>query len=256
MNPMRETVLRAFVMPAHGWLAYPVVVGLLLFVAVAVRAAELVPPAWEPLVIRHESFDSDSGATNSAVFCGGLRVGAWTWNDPAVSPHVPRTFSFWWAFRDDQPDTAGVNWLRIQGPGRGFLGFFSRGKGKWCALQEPAGVLQVWYVDGVPGVSVLDRRFSRHCRFKAGVWHHTAVVVSGGRRVRVYVDGQLWREALLKGRGLRAEHALHALTVGPIYGDPGRLMIDEVLVLNRALAADSIRTYYLSMRAFALRKSD
>jgi len=110
---------------------------------------------------------------------------------PRLSPHRALSVSVWWALERDLKidDTFGI--MAIGGRTRSYVSHFSRGRGRWCALREPAGVFQVYNFPGIRNVSALyDRQLSRHLDLRRSRWHHSAITVAAGRRLVVYTDGQ------------------------------------------------------------------
>jgi len=162
------------------------------------------------------------------------------------SPHRPLTVSFWWALVEDHKVDGGFGLMHLSG-GRGFVSHFSRGKGDWCALPRPAGILQVWAIPGIRNVNgIYDRDLMAHVDLRGGVWHHTALVFRGASLVEVYTDGQKAWETRLRGRPFEATDKLHDLAIGTRGGAP--MLIDEVVILRRALLPDDIARYVAALR--------
>jgi hypothetical protein len=159
----------------------------------------------------------------------------------SLSPHRPLTISFWWALPRDLPVDGTFNLFQLTG--RGIIAAFTRGKGEWCALEEPAGVLQVYYFPGIQNHNgIYDPKLSEHLELRAGVWHHTAAVFRRASTVELYTDGALVAEATTVGRELSQEDAIRSLSLG------GGVLLDEVLILDRALDAERIADYRRGMR--------
>jgi hypothetical protein len=155
----------------------------------------------------------------------------------AFSAHRPLTLSFWWALPKDLPVDGGYSLFQFSG--RGIVSAFTRGKGDWCALQRPAGVLQVYYFPGIQNVNgIYDYDLAAHLDLRAGVWHHTAVVLRQATNVQLYTDGKPVCEITLSGREFTKADALETLSLG------GGVLLDEVAVLNRAVASGMIADYY------------
>jgi hypothetical protein len=158
-----------------------------------------------------------------------------------LSPHGPLTISFWWALNEDLPADGSFSLFQLGG--KGIVSAFVRGKGEWCALREPAGVLQVYYFPGIQDVNdIYDPELSRHLDLRAGVWHHTAAVFRRGSTVEMYTDGRRVAEVATSGRGFRADDGLTTLEVG------GGVHLDEVLVLDRAIDAEQVADYHRGVR--------
>lgn len=158
----------------------------------------------------------------------------------ALSPHRPLTISFWWALPRDLPIDGAFGLFQLTG--RGFVAAFTRGKGEWCALQEPAGVLQVYDFPGIQDHNgIYDPKLSRSLDLRAGAWHHTAAVFRHASSVELYTDGVRVAEAATLGRELSEEDAIRSLSLG------GGVLLDEVLILDRAVDAEGIEDYRRGM---------
>ena len=128
------------------------------------------------------------------------------------------------------------------GGGKGFVSHFTRGKGTWCALEKPAGILQIYNLPGIKNLNgIYDRDWLANVDLRAWTWHHTALVFRGASLVEVYTDGAKAWEVRTRGRSFRAEDGIKALAVGARYGAP--VVIDEVIVLRRALTSEEIADY-------------
>jgi len=164
----------------------------------------------------------------------------------AFSPHLPLTVSFWWALQQDAKADGGFGLVQLSGK-QGYVSHFSRGKGEWCALRRPAGILQVYHFPGIQNVNgIYDDDWMAHLDLKAGAWHHTALAFNGASLVEVYTDGRLAWKVRLRGRPFRSDDQLHSLSIGTRSGTA--MAIDEVLVLRRALAAGEIADYVAALR--------
>ena len=162
------------------------------------------------------------------------------------SPHKPLTVSFWWALGEDERIDGSFGLFHLAG-GAGFVSHFSRGKGEWCALERPVGILQVYYLPGIQNVNgIYDRDLAAHYDLRAGVWHHTAVVFRGASLVEVYTDGELAWKTRNKGRPFSADDKLHDLTIGSRWGI--QIAFDEVVILRRSLTPTEIRNYVTAIR--------
>jgi hypothetical protein len=228
-----------------------------------------LPPSFEGRVIYYNSFDSEAAAPEINTANAEQRS-QMTGRAPGIrgqcavpegdetlqlfgdafSPHRPLTVSFWWALQQDgQPES--VFTLLTLTNGRGFVQHFSRGKGDWCALQRPAAVLQVYYLPGIPNINgIYDDDLAAHLDLRAGVWHHCALVFNGASLILVYTDGrEAWR-VRIAGRRFREQDSLRQLILGDMWGGLG-VVLDEVLILNRALTGEEIATYYIAVRQMA-----
>jgi hypothetical protein len=219
-----------------------------------------IPPYLEDRLIYYNSFDSPDGkpeiVTIAAKSTEGPRRGvsaptrgvigrctdtAVRLRSSAFSPHRPLTISFWWALQEDAKVDGAFGLFHLAN-GRGFISHFSRGKGQWCALDRPAGVLQVYYLHGIQNVNgIYDRDWMAHIALKAGVWHHTALTFSAGSVVILYTDGIPVYAVHLRGRDFAETDALHDLSIGNRGGAP--LWVDEVIILQRVLTPDEIAEY-------------
>jgi hypothetical protein len=161
------------------------------------------------------------------------------------SPERPVAFSWWWALSQDLTIDGGFDLFLLQG--RGIISQFSRGKGEWCALQKPAGVVQVYYFPDIGNVNgIYDFDYMAHLDLRKGVWHHGAMVITGGSLVEAYTDGNLVFSTRTRGRPFGPEDNLHDLVIGSGYGYP--MMVDEVMAFNRAITGDEIKAYITATR--------
>lgn len=235
----------------------------------------LVPPWLEPCVAYHHAFEgspeqpdlnaaqivTDLSArqgyregdepikpiTSTEAGFVGRALHVQDWRAPlvlrgaALSPHRPLTLLMWWALPYDLTIDGGYSLFQLNG--HGMVALFSRGKGEWCALQRPAGVFQVYYFNGIQNVNgIYDYDLLGHYDLRAGVWHHSAVVFRRATTAQVYTDGKLVFEVTISGREFSAEDQLHNLIIG------GPLLVDELMVLDRAVEGDMIADYYEGSR--------
>ena len=163
----------------------------------------------------------------------------------AVSPHRPLAVSFWWALQEDANKDSGFGLFHLTN-GRGFVSHFAR-SGPWCALDRSAGVLQVYYLDGIKNVNgIYDRDFIAHSRLKAREWHHTALVFNAGSLVSLYLDGEKVYQIRLTGRSFNESDQLHEMILGNRGEFP--VALDEVIILNRPLLGEEISDYVMAVR--------
>ncbi len=226
-----------------------------------------LPPSYEDRLIYYQSFDTpdggpevnETGSTPNALeplpdgIRGRCALGAKDTglhlNSEAFSPHRPLTASFWWALQEDAAIDGVFGLFHLTG-GQGMISHFSRGKGEWCALQRPAGVLQVYYFDGIANVNgIYEGDLLGKLELRAGVWHHTAVVVRGASLTEAYTDGAKVFETRNNGRNFLADDRLHDLRLGSFWG--AQAYLDEVVILRRALSADEIAEYVTAVRQMA-----
>lgn len=166
----------------------------------------------------------------------------------SFSPHRPITVSFWWALQEDHKPDGTFGLFHLANNRGGFVSHFSRGKGTWCALERPAGVLQVHHLPGIPNVNgIYDYDLMARLDLRAGVWHHTALTFSGGEVINLYTDGAPAFRIHLKGRSFSGEDSLHNLVIGNRHAKP--MCLDEVLILNRVLMPDDIARYVSAVRS-------
>ena len=222
------------------------------------------PPIWEDRVIYYQSFERDDGLPE--VNTAGLRLVDAMETDAngirgrcampgeaktiglsgeAISPHKPLAVSFWWALQEDAMKDSGFGLFHLTN-GKGFISHFAR-SGPWCALDRPAGVLQVYYLAGIKNVNgIYDRDFIDNAELKAGVWHHTALVFTGGSLVSLYLDGERVYQIRTTGRSFHESDQLHEM----ILGNRGELPValDEVVILDRPLLDGEIAIYVKAVR--------
>jgi hypothetical protein len=73
-----------------------------------------------------------------------------------------------------------------------------------------------------------------HLDLHAGVWHHTAVVIRRASCAQLYTDGRPVMETTTNGRSFTPMDNVTSLEIG------GGIVVDELLLLNRAVNADQI----------------
>ena len=156
----------------------------------------------------------------------------------------PITVSLW--FRLDAPMKLETSFHLISLYANGYLSNFVRGKGRWCALTEPRFVMQLYNFPGISNVNAIGGRASP----SIGPWHHAAVSVSEGSRVRVCWDAVLRSEFTTKGRLFGAKDVVKAMDLGNQWlSHP--MTIDEVLILRRALSPAEIGAYVTAVQKLA-----
>ena len=164
----------------------------------------------------------------------------------SLSPHRPLTVSFWWSLVEDARLETGFGLVHLGGR-RGYIAHFCRGRGSWCGLQRPAAVLQVYYIPGIKNVNgIYDFDLLAHLDLRRGKWHHTALVVRGASLVEVYTDGRRAWGVRVRGRRFRPDDGLTELVVGTRWG--AKMLVDEVVVLRRALTPQEIAHYYQAIQ--------
>lgn len=157
----------------------------------------------------------------------------------------PITASMWWRLDEEMKPESGFHLVSLRA--NGYISNFVRGKGQWCALKKPTFVLQIYRFPGISNVNGI--RFG-DAWVAAGVWHHAAVTVSAGSKVRVYWDGRLRSEVSVKGRLFAAGDVVRSIDFGPHWlGHP--MTIDELLVLDRALSPAEVGAYVTAVRKLA-----
>ncbi|MBA2480228.1 MAG: hypothetical protein H0V44_06170 [Planctomycetes bacterium] len=231
---------------------------------VAAVAADIPGPAWfQDNAIFYQDFSqgADRPRLNSADLriTGGeaaaVRAGflgqAWSLeatelvlSGPMLSPHRPLTISLWWSLPRDLPITGGFGLAALTGTG--FISSFVSGKGEWCALQRPAGVLQMQRLAGIQDVNHLyDLDIAAHVDLRANVWHHTALVIAQASTAKLIIDGRLVGEATASGRFFTIGDELVNLRCGR------GIIIDELCVLARAIDVALIPDYVAGLRRIA-----
>ncbi len=239
---------------------------LFLFVYSASSFADYLslPPDWEDRVVYYQSFEGEGGLpdVNAAGLeliemmnaeSGGIRgccgvpkdAGSVQLRGMALSPHLPLAVSFWWALQEDADKDSGFGLFHLTN-GRGFVSHFAR-SGPWCALDRPAGVLQVYYLPQIKNVNgIYDRDLMAHVDLKNGVWHHTAIVINAGSFVSLYTDGEKLFEIRITGRSFRESDQLNHVILGSSGGLP--VALDEIVILNRPLLDEEIASYVQAVR--------
>jgi hypothetical protein len=228
----------------------------------------LIPSEWTSSLIYYQSFDTPDGAPdvntanlqiveNLAVSEGGMlhdcgapgsdpnrpqRFVLLKASDAALSPVHPLTVSFWWTFPSDLQVNGGCGLLSLNG--RGYISDFMRG-GPWCGLTDSAAAVQVYDLPGIANVNGVYDTHIRDTVGKAGVWHHTALVVSAASLVTVYCDGKQVFQTRTTGRGFQPGDGFDSLQIG------GGVLVDDIAILNRQLSAQNIDDYFGFTRTLA-----
>jgi len=108
-------------------------------------------------------------------------------------------------------------------------------------------VLQVYYLPGIKNVNgIYDRDFMAHADLKSGVWHHTALVLTAGSLVSLYLDGERVSQIRTTGRPFHESDQLREMILGSNGSLP--IALDEVVILNRPLFDEEITTYVKAVR--------
>jgi hypothetical protein len=150
----------------------------------------------------------------------------------------PITVGLW--FRLDEPMKAetGFHLVGLHAA-RGYISNFAAGKGPWCALKEPTFVVQLY---NFPGISNVNGIYSGTAWLAEKQWHHAALTVSEGSRVRVYWDGRIRSEFTAVGRLLGPQDVVRTVELGP-RGQGHPMTIDELMILDRALSPAEVAAY-------------
>ena len=156
----------------------------------------------------------------------------------------PVTVSLWFRLEKPMADETGFHLISLRA--NGYISHFVRGKGQWCALKRPTFVVQLYRFPGISNVNGL----LGSGRLAEAAWHHVAVAVSEGSRVRVFWNAKLRGEFSAKGRLFATADAVRSIDVGTHWlSHP--MTIDEVLILNRALTGADIQAYTTAIRHLA-----
>lgn len=235
--------------------------GLWLLLGALPADALTIPPALEDRLIYYRSFDSEKADYDPLALpaisqprpgpgwlgAGGLTSerGHLTLRSEVLSPHQPLSLSVWWSVERELGLNEGYSLVHFGG-GKGFISLFGRG-GPWCALQDTAAVVQVYYLPDIVNVNgIYDTRIRQTLELRPGVWHHAALTFAGGRTVTVYQNGRPVRRVPLQGRTLTAADGLRELTVGSRHG--GATLLDELLLWQRTLTDEEIADYHAALR--------
>lgn len=243
----------------------------LLFAGTADEGLLLLPPAWDSRVVFYHTFENGPDQPRINLAEARIETDGAEWADgftgkglaarkierrtgptlrltsPAFSVHRPFTVMFWWRLDEPMAETSNFALLKIgnhQGRHGGYIANFVRGKGEWCALKEPTYVSQLY---NFPGLTNRNMPWGGRVWAEPGEWRHTAITVSAARQIDIHWDGRQRESFQAKGR-LFAAGDTNALSLGPDWlFHP--MTIDEVIVLDRALAADEIAAYVRAARA-------
>lgn len=159
-----------------------------------------------------------------------------------LSVHEPRSFMMWWRLDAPMSRRSGFHLVRLEGAG--WISNFVHGAGKWCNLQRPTNILQVYRF---PGISNHNGRWGGGpAVVEPGEWHHVAITVSAASETRVFWDGHLVREYHNKGRLFRGGEIRQAV-FGRLYGSH-LMTVDEIVILDVALGGEQLRRYVETVR--------
>jgi hypothetical protein len=172
------------------------------------------------------------------------KKGGFALRSAALSVHQPITIMFWWRLDEPMTEETGFNVAALRG--QGWISTFIAGKGRWCALREPTYVFQCY---NFPGMENCNDIWGGRAWFEPDVWHHLAVTVSGAAEVRIYWDGQLRTQYAPKKR-LFQDGEINSVELGASGKGPA-MTLDEVIVMDRALAADEVMAYITAAKALA-----
>jgi len=224
-----------------------------------------VPPFLETRVAYFDSFDGEAPEVNRAgissvgrsrIVPGGFSGRCASLADrmplvltgAALSPHRPLTIAFWWSLPDGLARNAGGQFFAITGATNGYISVFIRG-GPWCALTDSAQVMQVYRFQGIRDHNgIFDRSLRQNMDLGSDKWHLTVFTAAGGAELKLYLDGALMADHVLRGRTLTADDGLHKVTFGTFPG-PSGLYIDELIVLDAALDHRQVGELYESVRS-------
>jgi hypothetical protein len=157
----------------------------------------------------------------------------------------PITASLWFRLDEKMQPQTSFHLLSLRA--NGYLSNFVRGRGEWCALTQPTFVVQLYHF---PGISNVNGIHFGPAWLAENQWHHAAMTVSEGSRVKVYWDGRLRSDLAAKGRLFDARDVVKEMQFGPHWlGHP--MTIDEVLLLDRALTDEEVCAYVEAVRKLA-----
>jgi len=225
-----------------------------------------IPPSAEKHVLFYHSFSR--GASEPEINRLGAKVGKTrgrltpALTDPGLTPakggravglagvrlplNRPVTVSLWFRLDEHMEVASGFHLISLRTP-TGYISNFVRGKGGWCALTRPTFVVQLYRFPGISNVNGI--RFG-DAWLAEKVWHHAAVTVSEGSRVRVYWDGRLRSDTTAKGRLFGPKDVVTHIDLGPHWlGHP--MTIDELLVLRCAWSGEQVAAYVSAVRKLA-----
>ena len=158
----------------------------------------------------------------------------------------PITVSLWFRLEEPMKEDSPFHLVSLWADG-GYISHFVRGKGTWCALKEPTFVIQLYNFRNISNVNGID---FGSAWLPHGQWHHAALTVSEGSRIRVFWDARLRSEITAKGRLFRPDDAVRTIGLGPqAAGHP--MTVDELLILDRALTAEEVAAYVTAVRKLA-----
>ena len=222
-----------------------------------------LPPSWADRVVFYQGFDEaldraeidgiaakvTAAPTAGVAGLGGLGCAGGLGADgkkgyeitsEGLSPHRPLTMMCWVRLDAEPAETTWYNLLRLW-QGNTYITHFVAGKGEWCALQRPTCIYQVV---NFPGIPLYSNSWGGKPTWQPGEWHHVAMTVVSGSKVRFYRDGVMTEDILVKTRPFREGEVKTAT-----FGDGGLAMtIDEVIVADRALTDGELADYVRDTR--------
>jgi len=158
----------------------------------------------------------------------------------------PITVGLWFRLDEPMKVDSGFHLISLRAE-EGYISNFVRGKGTWCALTRPTFVMQMYRFGGITNVNGIH---FGDAWLPEGPWHHAAVTISEGSRVRVYWDGRLRSDVTAKGRLFGAKDVVRGIELGPHWlGHP--MTVDELLVLDRALSGGEVQSYVTAVTKLA-----
>jgi hypothetical protein len=166
----------------------------------------------------------------------------------AVALDKPLTVSIWWSIPKEIPEHGGLRLIRImpvdQGVSEGsatFISNYVRG-GPWNGIQDSAAVLQVYgFKDIKPITNIYDKSIRETLNSQPDKWRNTTIVVHPNGLVEVYWDGHTVASSQSKNRTFLASDILKSIQLGD---GADSVLIDDVLILQKAATAEEIATYF------------
>jgi hypothetical protein len=159
-----------------------------------------------------------------------------------LSVHEPRSFMMWWRLDAPMSKRSGFHLIRLEGAG--WISNFVHGAGKWCNLQRPTNILQVYRFSGISNHN--GRWGGGPAMVEPGEWHHVAITISAASETRVFWDGRLVRGYHNKGRLFR-EGEVRRAVFGRLYGSHP-MTVDEIVILDVTLDGAQLRRYVETVR--------
>jgi len=132
-------------------------------------------------------------------------------------------------------------WIKVKAFDKWWQAIITKGDSSWRLFREGDSDTVSFHCDGVRSQQVPWATAQGHSNVNDGQWHHVAGVYDG-RRISLYVDGELDGSCEASGR---IETNDYSVVIGDNAEQRGRQwsgLIDDVRIYDQALNADEIKS--------------